>query len=74
MKRDPRERARRAFLLLSREHQEMVVMLQAEQLTYEQIGARLGIGTDEVERRVASTILAWCDACDEAARPAWRFW
>ena len=64
----------RAYRMLSREHQDMVWMLQVENLTYAEIGERLGIDVAEVERRTAETIGAWCRAMRRAERRWWRFW
>ena len=67
-------RANRAFRMLSREHRDMVWMLQVENLSYPEIGERLGIALAEVERRAAAAIYAWCRAYEQAKRPWWRFW
>lgn len=67
-------RAERTFRMISRTHQDMVWMLQVENLSYAEIGERLGIDVAEVERRTAATILAWCRAYERMERPWWRFW
>ena len=65
-------RVERAFRMLSREHQDMVWMLQVENLTYAEIGVRLGIDVAEVERRTAETIGAWLEVLREDERAIFR--
>ncbi len=49
-------------------------MSAADGLTYAQIGKRLGISVEKVERHLADALYNLDRLMERAERPWWRFW
>lgn len=68
------EQLERAFKRRRPKHRELILLARVDGLTYAEIAERLGIGVNEVERRMAKAIYSLDKALDRQERPWWRFW
>jgi RNA polymerase sigma factor (sigma-70 family) len=67
-------RLEKAFANLPRKHQEIILLARVEGLTYLEMGIRLGLDVEQVERRVALAIAALDRMLERQQRPWWHFW
>ncbi len=67
-------RMRRALAKMKLVQREVFMMSAADGLTYAQIGKRLGISVEKVERHLADALYNLDRLMERAERPWWRFW
>jgi len=65
---------RRAASALRPDEREVLRLSAAEGLSNVEIGARLGLSTDEVVRLLARALLSFGKALERQERPWWRLW
>ena len=68
------DRMRRALAKLKPIQREVFLRCAADGLTYAQIGARLGISAEKVERHLADALHNLDRLMERAERPWCRFW
>ena len=68
------EALQHAFASLDPDHRQLLVWARARKLDHAEIGARLGLGIEEVELRLAAAILALDAALAKRKRLWWRVW
>lgn len=56
---------RSAFRRLKPKHQELLLMLQVDDMSYEEVASIRGVSLNRVEKDVVRMLIAWCDAVDE---------
>lgn len=54
-----------AFRRLQRPHQQLLLWAKVDELTYEEMTARLGISHEMLIRKMANMIMAWCQAVED---------
>jgi DNA-directed RNA polymerase specialized sigma24 family protein len=54
-----------AFKRLTRSHRQLLLWHKVDELTYEEMAARLGISREILIRKMADMILAWCHAVED---------
>lgn len=68
------ERLEKALGRMPRGHREIIILARVEGLTYAEIGWRLGLTIEQVERRMADAIFALDVALHRQQLHWWRFW
>lgn len=61
-----------AFQSLGREQQQLLLWHKVDNLTYDEMAARLGISRKTLTRKMAALVYAWCRAVERAAAPSCR--
>lgn len=67
-------RLRRALAKLDPRTREAFLLHRTEGLSYDEIGERLGISPEAVERHVADALYRLAVRMERYERPWWRFW
>lgn len=68
------DRMRRAVAKLKPIEREVFLRCAADGLTYAQVGKRLGISAEKVQRHLADALYNLDRLMERAERPWWRFW